>query len=41
MLTRELCAKVLEAAAETVILPFSALTKSGVEEIRKQIEAVL
>ena len=31
----------LEAAAETVILPFSALTKSGVEEIRKQIEAVL
>ena len=31
----------LEAAAGTVILPFSALTKSGVEEIRKQIEAVL
>ena len=31
----------LEAAAGTMILPFSALTKSGVEEIRKQIEAVL
>ena len=31
----------LEAAAGTVILPFSALTKTGVEEIRKQIEAVL
>ena len=31
----------LEAAAGTVILPFSALTKSGVEEIRMQIEAVL
>ena len=31
----------LEAAAGTEILPFSALTKSGVEEIRKQIEAVL
>lgn len=31
----------LEAATGTVILPFSALTKSGVEEIRKQIEAVL
>ena len=31
----------LGAAAGTVILPFSALTKSGVEEIRKQIEAVL
>ena len=31
----------LGAAAGTVILPFSALTKSGVEAIRKQIEAVL
>ena len=31
----------LDAAAGTVILPFSALTKSGVEEIRMQIEAVL
>ena len=31
----------LEAAAGTVILPFSALTKSVLEEIRKQIEAVL
>ena len=31
----------LEAATGTVILPFSALTKSRVEEIRKQIEAVL
>jgi GTP-binding protein len=31
----------LGAAAGTVVLPFSALTKSGVEEIRSQIEAVL
>ena len=31
----------LEAAAGTMVLPFSALTKSGVEEIRMQIEAVL